>query len=112
MADITLEKLRPLIANDQCFRRRDIAGAVMRLWYTRDKSQANVIAEDLLQLALNDGSIAMNVPIWNSSAGRSYSYHFIDKSQSVELVKMLDLLVATQAKLAEAERKLGLITCC
>lgn len=112
MAKLTLEQLRPLIANDQCFRRRDIAGAVMRLLYTRDKSQANVIAEDLLQLALNDGLIAINARFWNSSAGKSNTYHFIDKSQSVELVKMLELLIDTQAKLAEAERKLGLITCC
>lgn len=79
MAELSLQKLRPLIHNDRCFRRRDVAGAVMRLWYTREQKEADIIASDLIQIALRKG-IIRRIPSFKNLTWGAIAYEYVDSS--------------------------------
>ena len=50
MTDLSLTKLKPLIANENCFSRSDVARAIKLLWITREDEHALKIADDLIRL--------------------------------------------------------------
>jgi hypothetical protein len=78
MSNVTLKKLRPLIANDQFFRRHSVSQALKTLWIAREEEEAKLLAYDLINQALSLGQIEIiENQTANGNGGKRY-YRFIE----------------------------------
>lgn len=109
MPNITMTNLRPLIANENCFRHRDVSGAVMRIWITRDKKEASIIATDVIRAAISDGTVERIGGTPRIGVSVTYRYCGI-QSGNDELV--LKLQMERDMLLATIESLVGENACC
>jgi len=83
MSSLTLQKLRPLIANDQFFRRHTVALALKTLWIVREQKDADLLASDLIKQALYLGEIKIINEVPASRTGGMRYYSFVEENEAI-----------------------------